>query len=64
MTLYDSKLYKIEQEMKRQRKIQEQLLMRDFLKGQMKGRDIMENHEKDMNQAIETKVVNDAMKKV
>ena len=40
------------------------MLMRDYLKGQMKGRDIIENHEKEMNQAIETKVVNDAIKKV
>ena len=38
--------------------------MRDYLKGQMKGRDVTETHEKEMNKVIETKVVNEAMKKV
>ena len=38
--------------------------MRDYLKGQMQGRNIVENHEKEMNQAVETKLINDAMKRV
>jgi hypothetical protein len=61
LQVFDSKLFKMEQEVKRQRKDQEKVLMREYLKIQIQGKNQAEKQEKRINDTVERRLVNEAM---
>lgn len=62
--LHDSDLFKIEQQISKQQRKQQQKLMGQFLKVQMQGKSIISKKEKELSMSIEQRLMNEAIAKV